>query len=277
MNRREDPKYVIKYFTNAVGPKREKSRFTYLNYYGQKVDIPYIVFGIDAGKEKVLVDCGCNLYQYNRYIKGYTDEQIQAAKSGDLFTAGGESFADIEDVTSFEDGLAEWGWKPEDVTILFITHLHWDHIMNINACPNARVLIQRDEWKFALEPHPIQKFAYADRWFYEQMKNVELVEGDYTLLPGIEVVKTPGHTPGGQSLLINTAKGVACLTGYCAINDNFYPPKSLTDKIGYPILAATVHVNSIDAYYSTLRLLQASDIVLPSHEVTLMASKQFPA
>lgn len=261
-------KLSLKLFTNAMGLAREKSRFTYLNFYGQKVDIPYIVWKIEGTDQNVIIDAGCGAEDYYRVIKGGSAGQ---------FIAGGESFKDVQDVTRFEDGLAAWGLKPEDVDILIITHLHWDHVINAEKCVNARIIVQEAEWEAAINPHPLQKFAYAPRWFYEGLKNVEFVKGDVDFLPGVRLILTPGHTPGGQTVAIETEKGWYAISGYCAINDNFYPPAELQKAIGYPIIPAAVHTDSVEAYNSSFRLLKEfGDKILPSHEQALINVTQVP-
>ncbi|OJX07496.1 MAG: hypothetical protein BGO72_08580 [Burkholderiales bacterium 70-64] len=251
-----------------MGPAREKSRFTYLNFYGQKVDIPYIVWRINGTEKNILVDAGCSAADYYRVVKG---------GGGGQFVAGGERFKDVQDITSFEDGLGAWGLKPSDIDYILITHLHWDHIMNAEKCKNAKIVIQEAEWQSALNPHPMQAFAYAPRWYYEQMRNIELVRGDVNFAPGIRLIHTPGHTPGGQSVAVETDKGWYAISGYCAINDNFYPPEELKKAIGYPIIPAAVHTDTIKAYESSLKLVQMfGDKVLPSHEQELMKVSHLP-
>lgn len=261
-------KYSLDLFTNAMGEAREKSRFTYLNFYGEKIDIPYIIWRINGTDKNILVDAGCSAADYYRVIKGCSDDE---------FVAGGESFKDVKDITSFEDGLAAWGLKPDDIDIILMTHLHWDHIMNAGKCKNARIIIQEEEWKAALDPHPLQTFAYAPRSHYEQMQNVELVNGDVDFIPGVRLIHTPGHTPGGQSVAVDTEKGWYAISGYCAINDNFYPPEELQKAIGYPIIPAAVHTDSVKAFESSLKLVKMfGDKVLPSHEQELMKISHLP-
>lgn len=62
--------YVLRPFTNAMGPQREKSRFTYLNFYGQKVDIPYIIWYLEGADKHILIDSGCSSRDYVEVIKG---------------------------------------------------------------------------------------------------------------------------------------------------------------------------------------------------------------
>ena len=44
------------------------------------------------------------------------------------------------------------------------------------------------------------------------------------ILPGIRVMHTPIHTPGGMTVFIDTAKGRAAITGFCVIKEIFLPP-----------------------------------------------------
>jgi glyoxylase-like metal-dependent hydrolase (beta-lactamase superfamily II) len=264
----EKKELSLELFTNAVGPQREKSRFTYLNFYGDKVDIPYIVWRVKGTEKNILIDAGCSAEHYYRVIKGASEEDFQA---------GGEQFADVQDKTSFEDGLAEWGLKPEDIDIIILTHLHWDHIMNADKCVNAEIIVQEIEWKFALNSPPIQQFAYAPRQYYENMRNIRLVNGDVEIVPGVRVVFSPGHTPGGQSVVVNTSQGEYAITGFCAIEHNFYPPEEIKNAIGYPIIPAAVHTDSLAAYETGMKLLNMfGDKILCSHEQKLMDVKQIP-
>jgi len=261
-------KLSLDLITVALGPAREKSRFTYLNFYGEKVDIPYIVWRVNGTGKNILIDAGCSAEDYYRVIKGQSAAQ---------FAAGGESFKDVQDVTRFEDGLAEWGLTPEDIDVVLVTHLHWDHVINLTKCTNARIIVQEAEWDAALNPHPLAKFAYAPRWFYEQLKNVEFVSGDLEFLPGIQLIHTPGHTPGGQTVAIETDNGWYAVTGYCAIKDNFYPPEEVQKRTGYRVIPAAVHTDAIAAFDSSLKLLERfGPNILPSHEQTLMAVKHIP-
>ncbi len=260
--------YTLRLFTNAMGPQREKSRFTYLNFYGQKVDIPYIIWYIEGADKKILIDAGCSSKDYVEVIKGGTEEG---------FVAGGETFKDVVDVTPFEAGLKKFGVTPGEIDVIILTHLHWDHIMGVKKCKKAKVFVQEEEWRGAFNHHAIMEFAYAPRWYYEEMRNLEFVRGDAELFPGIEVVFSPGHTPGGQSVVVNTKKGQYVVTGYCGVYDNFYPPEAIKKAIGYPVIPATVHIDSTVAYESNLRLLNRfGDKILPSHEQALMKVDKIP-
>jgi len=76
----------------ALGPQREKSRFTYMHNFGEKVDIPYVSWLIEGGNALVLVDTGCSAESYRTRIRG--DEPLRLA---------GETFRDVEDVKPLEE------------------------------------------------------------------------------------------------------------------------------------------------------------------------------
>jgi glyoxylase-like metal-dependent hydrolase (beta-lactamase superfamily II) len=118
--------------------------------------------------------------------------------------------------TALEDGLLDIGIRPEDVSLVINTHLHFDHAGGNTvrerdgsvrpAFPNARHVVQRGEYAFATHtnertagsyfPHNFVPLAEANRF--------DFVEGDREIVPGIRSVHTPGHTPWHQSLLIES-------------------------------------------------------------------------
>ena len=106
--------YTITPLIVAKGIHREMSRFTYLNNFGQKIDIPYVAFLLQSTKMNVLVDSGCSAEYYQRWIKPAGDEPLQL---------GGEKFQDVEDNIPIEEGLQSHGLTFDDIDILVQTHL----------------------------------------------------------------------------------------------------------------------------------------------------------
>jgi len=110
-----------------------------------------------------------------------------------------------------DEALAEHGVAVSDITTVISSHLHFDHCGQNNRFPHARVLVQRAEVAAAREPlYTVPEWAFPD--------GVELTEidGDHRVTPGIEIIATPGHTVGHQSVLTDDGNGqrtIACCQG----------------------------------------------------------------
>jgi len=209
---------------------------TYLKGYGKRIWIPIYVFYLEGGPEKILVDTGLEQFMVPEEVAEQYGLKIQ----------------------EFEDALATYDLAPEDIDIIIHTHLHNDHCENDYKCTKARVYVQKAEYEFFQEPHPADH-----RYFPDLLDDVEvvLVEGDQEIVPGISVMLTPGHTPGGQSVVVNTKKGKAVITGFCC-NDQNFPASG-------PCVPPGVHLNLTDAYDSIHRVKEAADLIIPIHDLSV--------
>ncbi len=61
-----------------------------------------------------------------------------------------------------EGSLTEIGLKPEDITDMVLTHLHFDHIGGICEVAQAQLLVSADEWHQLSEPHPERDFILRE-------------------------------------------------------------------------------------------------------------------
>jgi glyoxylase-like metal-dependent hydrolase (beta-lactamase superfamily II) len=140
----------------------------------------------------------------------------------------GEKFADIYGVlnagepTRLEDGIRHAGFDPSDVDIVLSTHLHFDHAGGNTvrdpsgeirpSFPSARHVVQKGELDFAHSQNERIRASYL----LENLDPItdaglwDLVEGDAEITEGVEVVRTPGHTPHHQSVLIRSDGDTAC-------------------------------------------------------------------
>ena len=55
---------------------------------------------------------------------------------------------------------------------------------------------------------------------------------------GVRLMLTPGHSPGGQSVVVDTDDGTYVIAGMCTIRDNFYPPEEVLAKGTYKVIPA---------------------------------------
>lgn len=118
--------------------------------------------------------------------------------------------------------VGECGFAPEDVTTVVNTHLHFDHAGGNTyrdaegqvrlAFPRAAYHVQRREWAWAHETSERTAASYLPDNYdpVEAAGRLRLLDGEGTIVPGIEVIHTPGHCPGHQSVLVRSGDEVAC-------------------------------------------------------------------
>ncbi len=97
--------------------------------------------------------------------------------------------------------LQKAGLLPRDVTLVVNTHLHFDHCGNNRLFPRAKFLVQTDEIRYAYFPDRFMRVSYL-RDFFDHEGEYLPVKGGYEVEDGVELVPTPGHTIGHQSVLV---------------------------------------------------------------------------
>ncbi|MDQ2894831.1 MAG: N-acyl homoserine lactonase family protein [Actinomycetota bacterium] len=91
------------------------------------------------------------------------------------------------------------------ITRIVLTHLHFDHAGGLALLPpSIPVVVQRREWAAGHDPATIARNAYFPRDYVGQGREIVVVDGDHDLLGdgSIELLLTPGHTPGHQSVRV---------------------------------------------------------------------------
>jgi len=160
------------------------------------------------------------------------------------------------------DCLAEHGLTPADVDTVVNTHLHDDHCGNNLLFENAAFHVQRAELDFCRNPHPLDH--RYDEGFIEGI-DFRLLDGDADILPGLRGLLTPGHSPGGMSVWIETRLGPAVVTGFCC-NERNFPANG-------PAICPGVHTDALAAYDSIQRIKalarDTGALILPMHALGL--------
>jgi glyoxylase-like metal-dependent hydrolase (beta-lactamase superfamily II) len=105
----------------------------------------------------------------------------------------------------------------------------------------------------------------------------EPVKGDAEIVGGIKVLFTLGHTPGAQSVAVETAKGTAIITGFCCIGDTFTVPAEVREILPHWLVYTPgIHTDALAAFDSALRVKEAADILVPNHDPALMNAAAIP-
>ena len=227
------------------------------------VDIPKMLMTNQYGIGEVITEG-----VYSWYIEGPKENiLIDTACRMQLLR-----FPVSKNVITPEQRLKDFGLKPSDIDIVIATHLMYDHIGYCALYPNAKFYAQKKEYEFAIDPHPAYKHYYDKRLF--ENVDFELLDGDCKIVDGVSVLFTPGHTPGTQSVLIETKVGIVGITGFCCIAQNFEPPVAMNTRDG--IINIGMYYDPIEAYDNMLKLRDACDIIIPLHELEYLNVDRIP-
>lgn len=156
---------------------------------------------IRTGGKNVLVDTGLGT-KHSPKVKG-----MFAMRAGKLVSS-----------------LAQIGLQPSDIDLVLLTHLHFDHVGGCTrynrqhqlepVFPRATHLVQRQDWIEATQIDERTRSAYLPDDFLPlaEAKQLELLDGDTELLPGLWARRTGGHTAGHQmAYLESEGEQAACL------------------------------------------------------------------
>jgi glyoxylase-like metal-dependent hydrolase (beta-lactamase superfamily II) len=153
-------------------------------------------------------------------VRGVRTMLIDAGVGG----KDGAKFREIYGVDrsrSLDDTLAEARLSREDIDIVVATHLHFDHVGGFTerdgsgrirpAFPRAKYVVRRGEWEDATHPHARNRASYiADNFVPLADAGVLLfVDEDQTIMPGVKVVRTGGHTMHHQMVAIESQRKTA--------------------------------------------------------------------
>jgi len=158
--------------------------------------------------------------------------------------------------------LNKLGINPKKVTGIILTHGHWDHLSpTINLFVKAEVFIQRRELLYITNPpHPwFSKFVFkevANCLKNEWRDRVHLVRGEEDILPGIRLFWTGGHTPGHQSVMVETNKGKVILAG-----DVVMTYRNLKEDI-----PPGFNSNLKECFLAMRRIRKENGILFPGHD-----------
>jgi N-acyl homoserine lactone hydrolase len=184
--------------------------------------------GVNVG---VPIDFSDNCYLVHHSSEGYLlwdtgiSDRLVAVRDGVTIPALRQTWYRTQTLMA---ALAAIKVRPADVRHVAISHVHPDHVGNIEELPNANLIIQKAEWDYATAlPQPSFSANHA----------ALTLSGDKDLFGdgSLTILATPGHTPGHQSLLVHLEQtGNVVLSGdvvhFQSNWDNRRVPSFNTDK-----------------------------------------------
>jgi N-acyl homoserine lactone hydrolase len=172
-----------------------------------------------------------------------------------------DSYARFTDEDLLVHRLDALGLDPAQVDMVVLSHLHYDHAGGAGLFPSSELIVQKDEYAYAHYPASFFESFYYRKNFELRGAKWRLLDGDTELVPGVSVLRTDGHTPGHQSLLVELPQtGAVILSG-----DACYWQESI-DKERPPgvVWNPTLALHSIKKLKTIARLVGGR--IFPSHD-----------
>lgn len=239
----------------------DKSISTFNRGAGQMIEAPILAYLIETKNGRILYDVGCD---YNKI-----NDPLKRAKyyNPEIFDFGAPK---MDETQRLPNQLAKLGLTVQDIDVVFLGHLHFDHAGGLCDVCGAEVHIQADELASA---NPKDDLAYFDNEIIAN-PNWTIKEGEYDLAQGVRAITSPGHTAGHMSLWIELPHGAPIILAGDAAD--------LTENIVEEIAPGNCWQNKTDLAVHSIRKLKnlASEEkaqLWPNHDMAFWQTlKRFP-
>jgi len=163
--------------------------------------------------------------------------------------------------------LAPFGLRPEDITTLVLTHLHWDHAGGLHLFPNATLHMQAAEMAYATGPcmcQDVLRAPFTADHVCEAVKRLysgRMVfhDGDGEVAEGVTLHCIGGHSRGMQAVRVRTEAGWICLA-----SDAAHLYENLWTGVPFPIV---VDLEDMLKGFETLKSLASHrNLIIPGHD-----------
>jgi N-acyl homoserine lactone hydrolase len=168
------------------------------------IRVPVPAYLIETESERILVDTGLN--------------PAAVADAEDHYGPGPISFFQLEQGLSVAEQV-----DLATLTRVVLTHLHFDHAGGLSLLPeSAPIYLQRAEWEGAQDRATVERNFFLPRDYANAPAKLHLLDGDHDLLGdgSVELLSTPGHTPGHQSVRVGELVIGADVAHYASVLDD---------------------------------------------------------
>jgi glyoxylase-like metal-dependent hydrolase (beta-lactamase superfamily II) len=218
---------------------------------GRKLDIAMMIWLVRGNGRNILVDSG---FYHERFFK---DWQVRG-------------------YTKPSETLKRVGLKPEDITDVIISHMHWDHADGMDLFPNARIWIQKDEleyyageaWQSKDTHGGIDEEDVLTLVKLNTQGRVGMVNGDVQeIIPGVICYIGGKHTYQSQYVGVQTKAGTVVLA-----SDNMYLYENLERHA--PIAETLDAASNLRAQDRMKQIAVRPGLIVPGHDPAVFA--KFP-
>jgi N-acyl homoserine lactone hydrolase len=235
----------------------ERSAHQYLTGFGEKVVAQMAMWVVTGGDFPVVVDLPTSHPDVVRERFGRT--LFQTPEQRPL------------------NALAAAGIDAGDVGAVVLSHLHWDHALGLdeNLFPNASIYIQREEIRYAAAPYGPHAPFYDPvsvkkllPTFASSYPKVVVIDGDFRPFDGLRILHLPGHTPGLQGVVVESASG-----RHVMASDTIPFASSWRGPTPADWIPEGIHVSIDDCYRSMARVALEEGEVVPSHDPSIFSGR----
>ena len=226
-----DPNWMVSFSTLATLQNKD------INH--KWIKIPVYAVLVDHPSGKILYDLGC----HPDAMKGYWPDGLLSVFP--YYYNPGQTL---------EEQLALTGTKPEDIKTVVLSHMHLDHAGNMHLFKHADIYVHRKDFEYGqtlvhLSPDPANHGAYVKADLEVPVKQFHLVDKDFELVPGVELITLPGHTPGLLGMIVHLEKEGTFIFPQDALytRENYGPPAKASG-IMYDSLAFFESVEKVRDY-----------------------------
>jgi len=220
----------------------------------RKLDLAMMIWLVRGNGRNILVDSG---FYHDRFFADWK----------------------VKDFIKPSDTLSRVSLKPEDITDVVITHMHWDHADGMDLFPKARIWIQRDEFEYyageawqaqnthgGIDPDDVLTLVRLNT-----LGRVSLVQGDaQEIIPGITCYTGGKHTYQSQYVGVQTAAGTVVLA-----SDNMYLYENLERHV--PIGTTLDAASNLRAQDRMKQIASRPGLIIPGHDPAVFEKFPGPA